>query len=83
MGSSEEERLLAGRRRNLVVNDCVDREGAICGGGTTGAGKGMAGAVAMGVFIVPAIAGVATSVELESVFIVLDSGGGGGVDGNW
>ena len=84
VGSSDEERLLAGRRRNLVVKDCVDREGAICGGGTTGAGKGMVGAVAIGVFIVPATVGVSTSVELDSVFIVLVSGGGGGgVEGGW
>ena len=83
VGSSEDERLLAGRRRNFVVNDCVDREGAICYGGT-GAGRGMAGAVAIGVFIVPAIVGVSTSVELDSVFNVLVSGGGGGgVDGGW
>lgn len=43
----------------------------------------MVGAVAIGVFIVPAIVGVSTSVELDSVFIVLVSGGGGGVEGGW
>ena len=76
VGSRDDDRLPAGRRRNFVVNDCVNREGAICGGGS-GAGKGTVGAVAISVFIVPAITGVSTSVELESVFIVRVSGGGG------